>query len=262
MFEDFKPVMPRLKIIGSLNVKKDDSQLQRTEDWLEQRKGRFTGSKLKDLMGCGKATSKQSWGTLDKLVDFGAAAETYIYSVGKERTTGIRSMEIHSKQMNHGKDNEDNLIQQLLSDGLITDFKEHGFVQFKETSNGGASPDGECTYKNERVGLELKCCVSWDGHKKRMYEQVHEKHDDFWQFQGEMLAMGVDKLLYVVAMPMQTKKYDFAICHASPLHQKQLIERIKIADSAIANWKPFGYKQALLEACADYKENNKVTYVV
>jgi hypothetical protein len=238
-------------MVGSFDSTNEDS-LQRTEEWLEKRKGRFTGSRIKDLMGCGRSTSKMQWGRVEKTVDFGAGAERYIYNVGKERMTGLRSMSASSKQMQHGTEHEPLLIQQLIDDGVISDFEELGFEHFGDYKNGGASVDGVCTYKGERVSLELKCCVSWDGHYKRMYQQVHEKHDDFWQHQSEMLATGTKKCLYVVAAPMQVEIYDKQIVNASPIHQKCLFDRCKIADRAIELWDVHPYPTALQIACQEF----------
>ena len=238
-------------MVGSFDSTDSDS-LQRTEEWLEKRKGRFTGSRIKDLMNCGRSTSKMIWGRSEKTVDFGATAEKYIYNVGKERTTGLRSMSASSKAMQHGTDSEPLLIQQLIDDKVITDFEELGFEHFGEYKNGGASVDGVCIYKGEKVALELKCCVSWDGHFKRMYNEVHEKHDDFWQFQSEMLATGVKKCLYVVAAPMQVEQYDIQIVNASEIHQQAMLDRCKIADKAIELWDVHPYPVALEIACAEF----------
>lgn len=236
---------------------KDNSSLQRTNEWLEQRKGRFTGSKIKDLMGCGRSTAQKPWGSIEKIYDFGATCERYIYKVGKERTTGVRDMDVSSQQMEYGKLNEPLLVQQLLKNGIISNFEEVPFLEFPNYSNGGASADGKAIFKGELVGLELKCTTSWDGHYNRMYEPVHDKHDDFWQFQSEMLALGVDKLLYVVAYPGTVEKYDYNIVNASPLHQKLILERCKIADAAIELWDEYSYKEALKIAIANYKSENQ-----
>lgn len=248
---DFQEITSEFKMIGSLSSDQSDS-LQRTEEWLEKRKGRFTGSRIKDLMTCGRSSSKMQWGRIEKTVDFSTTAEKYIYNVGKERLTGLRSMNISSKQMNHGTDHEPLLIEQLIKDGVITDFQELGFEHFGDYKNAGASVDGAATYKGERVALELKCCVSWDGHYKRMYHQVHEKHDDFWQHQSEMIATNTSKTLYVVAAPMQVEIYDTQIVNASEIHQKCIIDRCMIADRAIELWNEHSYPVALEIACAEF----------
>ena len=254
--EHFKDFDSPFQMVGLLEENTSAESLQRTKEWFEKRRGRFTGSKIKDLMGCGTATARRGWSAPEKLYDFGASAEKYIYNVGKERITGLLSMEISAKQMEWGKENESVLIQQLLDDGVITDFEELGFETFPNYENGGASADGRCMYKGERVGLEIKCCTSWDGHYARMYEPVHEKHNDFWQHQAEMFAMSVDKILYVVAAPMQTKIYDVQIVEASKLHQRVMLERCKIADKAISLWGgEYSYKQCLELACAWHQEN-------
>lgn len=235
-----------------------DESLQRTKEWLLKRNGCFTGSKIKELMGCGRSTAKQSWGSIEKLIDFSVTAEKYIYKVGKQRTTDTLEMEIRSRPTDHGKYFEPLLAEQITKDGLITDFEELGFEYFGDYKNGGASADGRATYNLETVGMELKCCVSWDGHFQRMYELVHDKHSDFWQHQSEMLAMGVDKLLYVVTEPMTVEKYETQIVLASEIHQKMILERCKIGDAAIDLWDKFGYKEALQIACANYAEENEI----
>jgi len=250
--QEFSEIKNSFEMVGSFTDKTSSESMQRSEEWFEKRRGCFTGSNIKKLMSCGRSTSKIGWSHPEKIVDFGAAAERYIYNVGMERLTGLRSQQASSKQMDHGTENEPLLIAQLLKDGLITDFEELGFEYFGKYHFGGASVDGVCTYKGERVGLELKCCVSWDGHFNRMYESVHEKHDDFWQFQSEMIAAKVKKILYVVAMPMQVEKYDFAIVEASPMHQKCIAKRCKIADKAIELWDVHSKQKALEIACAEF----------
>lgn len=257
MFKDLGPMYMGL-LEQSVPIESSDD-LQRTEAWLADRKGHFTGSKGKEFMSSGKKSAKKVWGDVEKTVDFGAAAEKYIYSVGMERTTGILSQNSSSKQMDHGTKHEPLLIEQLENDGVISDVEELGFEKFKEWPTGGASIDGRCIYVNtkERIGLEIKCTVSWDGHYERMYEPIHDKHKDFWQFQFEMLALNIDKLLYVVAMPMQVEKYDVSIIEASKVHQRCIIERCKIADAAIELWDeyPRNKGEALRVACANYSES-------
>jgi YqaJ-like viral recombinase domain len=253
------------KIVGNIEQETAEESLQRTEAWLEARSGNYTGSNFKLLMKCGRSTSKQPWGSLEKLVDFGTPAEKYLYAVGMERNTGERSQESSSKQMRHGKEMEPLFIQQLIDDGVITDFEELGFEIFPEWETGGASVDGTCKLgkkfgelEGKKVALELKCCVSWDGHYARMYEKVHDKHDDFWQFQAEMLSVGLDSCLYVVALPMTIKKYDTQIIKASKVHQGEMVKRCQIGDSAIKLWEIEPNKAKALElACATYKEEQE-----
>lgn len=232
-------------------LQSEDDDLQRTEDWLEARRGNFTGSKFKELMGCGRSTGKFPWGDPAKLVDFGRAAEKYIYNVGKERITGLLSQRITSKQMYHGEKSEPLLIDKLLEEGIIENYESCSFVKF-DGYNGGASPDGTVIYKGVKMGLETKCCVSWDGHFARMYDVVDQKHDDFWQFQAEMKALRVDKLLYVVASPMTIDQYEIQVIDASEIHQQAMLDRIEIADLAISFWPNHKYPDALKVACAEW----------
>lgn len=230
----------------------EDDKLQRTEAWFKARSGNFTGSKMHLLMGCGRSTGKLPWGDPAKLMDFGATAEKYIYNVGKERLTGNRSQQVSSQEMRYGNISEPLLINKLLEEGIIKNYEPCSFAKIEGYSSG-ASADGTVVYKDEKVGLETKCCVSWDGHYKRKYNIVDQKHDDFWQFQTEMKALGVDKLLYVVADPMTIEDYEIEIIEASPIHQQAMLDRIQIADLAIGYWSTYKYAEALQVACAEWE---------
>jgi len=250
---EFEEISGDFKMVGSIG--KESDSLQRTDEWLKDRGGCFTGSEFYKLMSCGRATSKLPWTSSEKLFDFGVTAEKYIYNVGQERRTGLLSMNVDSAALRHGRGHEDLLVENLIEDGVISDFEPRGLEKFMPTA--GASVDGICTYvkTGERVALETKCCVSWDGHYKRMYEKVDEKHADFWQFQGEMLSVGLPKLLYVVAAPMQVEVYDTALVDASKIHQSCLVKRVEIADLAISKWgKGRSYSECLELACAEYNE--------
>mgnify|MGYP003642636218 CR=1 FL=1 len=243
--------------------------LQRTDEWLELRYGCWNGSENNDLMGCGRSTSKMGWDNTDKIIDFGSAAEKQVYKVGKERLTGEHSMQIDAKPLQHGRENEPLLIDQLLKDGIITDFKELSSEKFYHT--GRASVDGvakvgpNCKVAGlvlgEEITLELKCPVSWDGHYKRKYKKVDQTHSDWWQFQSEMAASGIKKLLYVVTLPMTFKKYDLELVLASDIHMRALISRCKIADRAIELWDKYSYQEALERACAEFSPKKEVIEV-
>jgi hypothetical protein len=240
-------------------------ELQRTEEWRKKRSGCWTGSKNSKLMGCGRATAKMQWGSVEKTVDFGVTAERHIYAVGQERITGLRSQKITSQELRYGNEQEPFFKAQLIKDGIFSNFEDLGFEYFGNYKLGGASSDGRAIYTGKKypelhaktIGIEMKCCVSWDGHYNRMYEVVNEKHDDFWQHQSEMLAMEVEDLLYCVAMPMQTKLYDEQLVKASKVHQKALLDRCMIADEAIKLWPIHGYKEALNIACANFESINQ-----
>lgn len=241
-----------LFFLGDEIITPKNEGLQRTEEWLKLRGGKFTGSENTKLMSCGRSTAKQAWGGIEKLVDFGAAAEKYIYNVGRERETGLLSMQTTAQRMEHGKEHEPLLIEQLLKDNVITDFEERGFEQFYE--NGGASVDGIATYQGRKVFLELKCTTSFDGEFQRLYRSVDEKHNDFWQINSEGLSVSLDECLYVVAAPMQVKQYKVILVKCSKIHQEQLFKRCMISDKAISLWPKHGYKKALQVACAEFKE--------
>lgn len=246
---------------------------QRTEKWFADRLPCYTGSVNKNLMSCGRSSSKLSWGDPAKLFDFGTAAVKMIYRVGNQRKTGLADMSISSQRMNHGSENEGAFIDQLLKDGIITDYEERAFERFYEF--GGASVDGMANIGpmahkyvsgfivGEKVNIEAKCTTSWDGHYMRMYYPVDEKHNDFWQHQSEMMATGVKKLLYAVARPMVTNQYDLGLVKYSELHANCLLERCKIGDLAISLWDQHHYDDALSIAIAQFSpEKEEIKEIV
>lgn len=245
-----------------LNLPESSEDLQRSKEWFKARLGRFTGSKKKELMSCNRAAAKMSWNDVDKIFEFGETAIIYIYGRAQERLTGISPQMPDTWQMRWGKYAESEIVKDMLKREVIQNFKECGFELFQEVDYAGASPDGIVVVDGVEMGLEIKACVSWDGHFKRMEVKVHDKHDDFWQIQSEMMTLGLNELLYVVAKPMEVNQYDMQIVKASPIHQKAIERRCEIANAAIEMWNKdrenLSLRVAIETSCANYKlEDNE-----
>lgn len=251
-FEEIKEPTNQFEMVGGF-IESESENLQRSEEWFKKRSGNFTGSKIKDLMNCGRSSKNMDWGDINKILDFGKTSEKYIYATGMERNTGFRSQNVSSKQMQYGTDSEPLLIENLIKDGVIDSHIEEDYISHFEQKNLGASPDGRIFVKGKEKALEIKCTVSWDGHFSRMYEKVDEKHCDWWQFQTEMLVMRVDSLLYVVAYPMTVDKYEIQEIKASEIHQKAILKRVQIANKAIELWEENHYSEALKISIANFK---------
>lgn len=205
--------------------------------WLIKRLGHFSGSKMSDLMKTSRKTAKNAdWSDPEKIADFSDSKESkaYCFSRLMERLTKLSDQQISARQLEHGKDTEPLLIDQILKDGLILEYQKCDFKKSDNIDWFGATPDGLVRLANgDLAGLETKCCVSWSGFFDRRIPEVDVKHKDFWQFQSEMHVLGVDKLLYVVAMPMQHERYSNKIIEASEVHQNAMVQRVEMVNSAI-----------------------------
>lgn len=211
--------------------------LQRTEDWHEARRGRFTGSKIKILMGCTRATAKMEWGRPEKLIDFSQTALRYVYTRARERQTGKVIKSKGSKTMDYGTDGEDVVKQLVLEKWPAFKPEEVGFIEFLP-GIAGASPDWLLKGR-KKVGAEIKCATTFEAEFDRLYEVFDQSHQDFWQIQSEMLALKVDELMYIVAEPTENMEsheissFRHKMVKASPIHQKAIVDRCKIGDAII-----------------------------
>jgi hypothetical protein len=246
----------------NLKTKKTNTeQLQRTDDWFKMRSGKFTGSEFKNLASCGPGKSRLGWDNIERIFSFGETAMKSIYGNAKERQTG--------KYIDGGKGTYSmqygTKVEPLLEKFLKKKFKstykvkEVGFKSFENFENAGTSADGLLLNKSDNsiaAVLELKACTSWDTHYSRSAE-FNEKHQDFWQVQGEMLSWGVNTCYYAFAEPPKDITeylfYDGDIkdlykkfikecpitvvqVDASALHQKALLKRLAIAETSLNNY--------------------------
>ena len=211
---------------------------EKKELWRKSRIGKFTGSRIKELMNCSKDGSKLSWIDINKTFCFGEKAIKYIHKTMMERLTGIESMEVTSRQMQHGKDMEPVFVEQLELDSIFVNAKEFDLLKDSpEVEYLGATPDRYAFSPKHKknVVAETKCCVSWEGTGwfNRIGTTFDEKHQDFWQVQAEMECTETDLCLYCVAMPMQTEKYEVVEVERSDIHIKAMRNRVRIANRAI-----------------------------
>ena len=212
-----------------------EPSLQRSEEWVKQRLGRFTGSQIDELMSCSRASAKYEWGRPEKLIDLGDTAKKYIFAKAKERQRGKVIQATTSYAMKYGTEQESTVWNILLK--KYPRIQKTGFIEFI-SGVAGASPDGA----GSDFGIEIKCVTDWDGLYKRHIEPFDQSHDDFWQIQSEMLALECKKLLYAVAEPSEnifepnitdiSEKW----VEASPIHQQAIIQRCKLGDMIIKKY--------------------------
>jgi hypothetical protein len=200
------------KFSGNLEEKET---AQRSEDWFKKRLGKFTGSRIKDLMTCKSKAKGKSWNEKKWLCDFGDTALTYVIERAIERATQTRIETPTTWQMTYGTNMEPNGIE-AIAKHLNTQVNEVDFNLFLK--NAGASADGLVSLKttidvNQSqnvlinndvqvnlisgiIPIELKCPATPMSHYKLMNNEVVEGHDYFWQCQSEMMATKSNILLF------------------------------------------------------------------
>lgn len=243
-----------------VKVEKQPKQKQRTEKWKEQRRGRWTGSQLKNLMACSPGKSKLGWDDINRLFAFGKTSIKYIYENAMERKTGRYIDEGDgTQQMRYGT-----VVEPLIQKAAKKKLKKHGklkqvgFRKFPTMPNAGVSSDSVIKKKKKVVAtVEMKACTNWQTHYDRTFDLVDPTSKDFWQVQGQLLAWEVDLCYYVIAEPpSDIKKYlyysgdimdlykDF--CEECPItiievkpfkvEMHALLKRICIAENALNDW--------------------------
>lgn len=279
-----KPEESQLQL--NIESKEEPPSLQRTDEWFEQRRGRWTGSQQKTLMSCSAAGSRLSWSDEAKLYHFGSGALKYIYENAMERKTKrvIRGS-LGTPAMNYGTAVEPLILKSTeleLKNMLVAGkIKEVGFKTFPTMPNAGVSSDSILVHKNSgkaMASVELKACTAWNTHFERTFEAVDEKSTDFWQTQAQMMAWDVRACYYVVAQPPEDIfKYlnyggdimdlyeDFAkecqitiqVIESSEVQQHALLRRICIAEHAIEIFlKDGGNLKEILYRSIDYFKNS------
>jgi len=209
------------------------SDLQRTEAWHEQRRGRFTGSEAKKLMSCTPVSNRKSWQEIDKIFDLGETAKKYIFAKAMERKRGYNVETATSKAMRYGTRVEEQIFHKVQE--KYPSLQEVGFLTHQDFDFLGASPDG---ISDEAV-FELKASTSWDTLYTRHEVIFDQKHQDFWQIQQEMLVARKEKCVYAVAEPPQNLDVEeigeVSIIEVLPseIHQKALLIRAGLGDFII-----------------------------
>lgn len=237
-------------------------ELQRTEDWHNDRNGSWTGSVIKTLMACNRKGSKLSWNNLEKIFMFSDGIVKFIYEKAKQRETNKYIESSSSISMKYGTRVEPLIAaiseKHFSSKGI---FKEVGYKSFDDLPSAGSSTDRILISDdgNEKVLaiVEIKACTSWSTHYDRTFDNMDEKSTDFWQTQTEMKSWNVDKGFYLVSEPPKDiKKYAFydgdiydllddfekeckitiQEIKSSEIHQYALMERVKIAEYVCEKW--------------------------
>ena len=184
-------------------------EAQRTLEWYRKRLGKFTGSRIGDLMKKSKTGN-----------GFSETAMSYIYQISGERMMNqsivndnyifadyISQTDISSKQMRWGTENEPDArsIYELKTGRRIV---EVGSCQHKDIPNFAASPDG--FFYDEETGekgiIEIKCVGVSTFAKYR--DKIHDNKTllatepkYYWQIMAELMCVGAIWCDFVVYNP-------------------------------------------------------------
>lgn len=165
--------------------------MQRSKEWFELRRGKFTASEIHKLMG---------------VKGFGQTGETYIYSKAAECLCDD-FQEISSPEMRWGTDYEP-FAKELFSKSQKIDIVEADFLPMpKLESYAGASPDGLIFEKDKLLyGIEIKCPYTAVNHLKYALlkngeDLKSEKPEYYWQIQMNMICAEVDSWLFISFHP-------------------------------------------------------------
>jgi len=195
--------------IESLNINYSEEY----SEWELQRLGKFTSSRIGDLMSKGKGKYK-FWGDM---------AMRYIYEKIAELMTGIPHFNAESKSIQWGNDNEHLAIEEY-NKGAKVKAKHMGTTFIKFNDMCGGSPDG--FVGNDGI-IEVKCpYVSANHIKTFITGEISSDH--IFQCQGNMLFADkkwCDYVSYDPRMPegIQLKiirvERDYELCN-------QILDRI------------------------------------
>ena len=286
MSKDFSKI-PKSDIQLDIKVNRPSatSELQRTEEWQQQRKGCWTGSQKKALMSCGRSGGRISWLEPSKVFDFGDTALKYIYENAMERKTGrYIDKGQGTTEIRYGTVVEPLIVKMLKKElkkqGSKLKYEPVGFKEYPNINTAGVSADGVLNLKKVPYAVvEMKACTSWQTHYDRTFNFTDDKSIDFWQMQSEMIAWGVKECYYVVAEPpSDIRKYvyydgnildlykDFKkevsinieVVKASEIHQKALVHRVIIAEEVLNRFLTKGgdLKEVLYRTIDEFKNNS------
>jgi hypothetical protein len=199
---------------------------QRSDEWFEKRKGKWTGSMIKELMKKGRGS------------EWGETAKHYLFSRFMERFRGTPDTPIpQTMDMKRGQELEPYAIgafEKYYPDYIV---EKAGFMEFPKCSTTGASPDGLVKDKHtgEAVGVfETKARRDTNTYS-HAFDRVNEDHPEFWQLMSEMEAAGVDTAYYCHYTDLHEPPFDLQVqvVKISNDHILKLYERIDAAEEVL-----------------------------
>lgn len=216
-------------------------EAQRTLEWYRKRLGKFTGSRIGDLM---KKPRRGDW--------FSECAMSYIYQIAGERMMNpsivdddnifadyLAQTDISSKQMRWGTENETyaRSIYELKTGRRIV---EVGSCQHKDIQNFAASPDG--FFYDEETGekgiIEIKCVgvSTFAKYRSKIHDNetlLSTEPKYYWQIMAELMCVGAIWCDFVVYNPFLVPSIFIVRIMTDEESFKQIAERIAEAENIL-----------------------------
>jgi hypothetical protein len=242
--------------IDTIQLKEREESEQRTEQWMKDRLGMFSGSGGKNLMACNiraSAKNPKDWGQKRWLCALGDSSLNYIVERAIERATGVNIEKYLSWHAKWGVNHEDE-GKSYISEKEGIEIREMGFIKFLK--NAGSSPDGKAFLKETDNNVEVKCPATVLSHMNLMNSKICEGHEYFWQTQWEMMALKVKNTLFYTydkRFPEEVKigKQEAEL---SPLHAFAIEFRCILGEKMIERILAKKFKCDLREELADICE--------
>lgn len=210
--------------------------------WDKIRLGKFTASRVGDLMKTPRDKEAKQLGLLSK------TAESYILSRVMECATGQPNDEVSSKQMDWGNEWEETALLQLAKAIECPTDKINlrpGFRMFNDYS--GASPDAFMEFEGSTIGVEIKCPYNSINH---YYHSTIRNAEDlkavnpqyYWQVQFNMLTFKSLRWIFASFDPRQPENriLFWWVIEANPEDMALLCEAIERAEDKkkelLNNW--------------------------
>lgn len=185
---------------------------QRSEEWFEQRRGKFTASEIHRLLG--SANKNGTLGVATK-----KAIDSFAFEKAIEIVHGVVVEEIFSTDITRGVEQEPMAFELIKNKKALEfiDVESCGFFSYKESA--GASPDG--LIGSDAI-LEIKCPRRAKFFKTQIMdvEDIDAKYYD--QMQLQMMSTGRKKASFVnyyiengvefyseINVPLDTERADF-----------------------------------------------------
>ncbi len=189
-------------------------------EWQKERLGRFTSSRLGDLMTSGRGKDK-FWGD---------TAMRYIYEKIGELLSGVPHYTPETRAMEWGTEHEAEALEKFADlTGLEVTHLGTTFVPFND--NCGGSPDA---YVGDNAIAEVKCPYVSANHIKTYIERELPKAHMF-QCQGNMLFTGKELCHYISYDPRMPEAMQLVIIPVERDEEicKAILERIEKATAEI-----------------------------
>jgi putative phage-type endonuclease len=201
---------------------------QRSNEWHEARRGKFTASEIVKLIGTGEKPSKYG----PSLTDWTDTAQSYILS-RVAQFFSMKDQKVDSMEMKWGRDYE-SLAIKTYEQSLGVTVAEEGFIRWHLNTNAGCSPDGLVVEENR--GIEVKCPFQNWSHMEHLLirnsaELKKAKPQYYWQVMSSLLFTGWDCWNFVSFHPFFNPDQRLYVIEIFPesLAFEMLTERIEAA---------------------------------